>query len=114
MPALPIGAILAWKGAIIDIPDGYLLCDGNNGTPDLRDRMIIGAGDTYAPDDTGGAVNHNHTFTGDGHTHDWPAGVHVAGPGLWDKTSLIAFAAGTTDNANGLPPYYALAWIMKT
>lgn len=44
--------IVIWSGAIVDIPAGWALCDGNNGTPDLRNKFIIGAGDTYAVNDT--------------------------------------------------------------
>jgi len=108
------GIILIWSGSIVNIPAGYVLCDGNNGTPDLRNRFVVGAGDTYAVDANGGAVNHNHTFTGDGHNHiflggpDIQAGPHVSG------TTSTEEAAGTTDNGSSLPPYYALAFIMKT
>jgi len=44
--------ICLWYGASDNIPAGWALCDGNNNTPDLRDRFIIGAGGTYAPDET--------------------------------------------------------------
>lgn len=44
--------ICIWAGAIVDIPAGWALCDGNGGRPDLRDKFVIGAGNTYAPDDT--------------------------------------------------------------
>lgn len=44
--------ICIWAGAIVDIPAGWALCDGNDGRPDLRDKFVIGAGDTYAPDET--------------------------------------------------------------
>jgi len=46
------GLICLWSGAIVDIPAGWSLCDGGNGRPDLRNRFVIGAGDTYAPDET--------------------------------------------------------------
>jgi len=41
--SIPPGVIVMWSGTIADIPDGWALCDGNNGTPDLRDRFIVGA-----------------------------------------------------------------------
>lgn len=47
-----IGIICLWEGAIVDIPAGWQLCDGTNGTPDLRNKFVIGAGDTYAVNDT--------------------------------------------------------------
>lgn len=46
------GLICFWGGAIVDIPAGWKLCDGTAGRPDLRDKFIIGAGNTYNPDDT--------------------------------------------------------------
>jgi len=46
------GIIVLWGGAIVDIPAGWALCDGNAGRPDLRDKFIVGAGNTYAVDET--------------------------------------------------------------
>lgn len=46
------GIIVLWGGAIVDIPAGWALCDGNGGRPDLRDKFVIGAGNAYNPDDT--------------------------------------------------------------
>lgn len=60
---VPTGAILMWSGTVASIPEGWVLCDGNNLTPDLRDRFIWGAGDgaPFAdPGDTGGTLTHNH------------------------------------------------------
>ena len=51
---IPSGAIVMWSGSIGSIPAGYYLCDGQNGTPDLRDRFVGGAGNTYAVGNTGG------------------------------------------------------------
>lgn len=71
---VPSGAIMMWSGSIASIPSGWLLCNGSNGTPDLRDRFIVGAGSTYAVAATGGAAtvalstaelpSHTHTFSG--------------------------------------------------
>lgn len=80
-PAIPSGCILLWSGASGSIPSGYYLCDGNNGTPDLRNRFIVGAGDAYSVNQTGGSadaivVSHAHTATSTssvtdpGHTHN--------------------------------------------
>jgi len=111
---IPSGVILLWFGAIIDIPAGWVICDGNNGTPNLQDRFLVGAGDTYNPDNTGGAVNHNHDFTGDGHSHTFGGGVGIAGGIDVSSNTSADPAAGTTDNGSSLPPYHALAHIMKT
>lgn len=53
--SLPSGSIVAWYGQIADIPSGFALCNGSNGTPDLRDRFIVGAGSSYALNAKGGA-----------------------------------------------------------
>ena len=68
-----------WSGSSSNIPSGWLLCNGSNGTPDLRDRFIVGTGGSYGVGFTGGEVTHtltiaemprhNHTFTGKSHTH---------------------------------------------
>lgn len=68
-----------WSCAFTAIPTGWILCDGTNNTPDLRDRFIVGAGNGYAVGSTGGEAthtltvaempSHNHTFAGASHTH---------------------------------------------
>ena len=52
---IPSGVILMWSGSADNIPSGWLLCDGSNGTPPLQDRFIVGAGSAYQVNDTGGA-----------------------------------------------------------
>lgn len=64
--AFPIGGIIIWSGSIANIPSGWALCDGTNGTPNLRDRFVIGAGTSYAVNNTGGSkdasvIAHTHT-----------------------------------------------------
>lgn len=51
----PSGGIVMWNGSTTNIPSGWALCDGTNGTPDLRDRFIVGAGRNYSPNNIGGA-----------------------------------------------------------
>jgi len=78
---IPSGGIFLWSGSIGSIPAGYVLCNGSNGTPDLRDRFVVGAGSAYAVNATGGSadavvVSHTHaatstsTVTDPGHLHD--------------------------------------------
>lgn len=76
---VPLRGIILWPGAIVDIPANWVLCDGTNGTPDLRNVFIVGAGDAYTVDDTGGEdasnLEHRHASGGyaaaeDSHTHD--------------------------------------------
>ena len=107
------GLIMLWQGSIASIPNGWALCDGNNGTPDLRNKFVIGAGSTHAPNDIGGDTVHNHTFSGGGHNHNLIAGAVIgAGADIATSTSSSA-AAGTTELDGALPPFYALAYIMK-
>jgi hypothetical protein len=54
--AIPSGGIIIWSGSAAAIPTGWVLCNGSNSTPDLRDKFVIGAGSTYAVGDTGGAA----------------------------------------------------------
>ena len=67
---VPVGTIVLWSGTTSNIPTGWVLCNGSNGTPDLRDRFIVGAGSTYSVGATGGEASH--TLTEDelpSHTH---------------------------------------------
>ena len=164
---VPQNAIIMWSGAINQIPIGWALCDGTNGTPNLKDRFVVGAGNLYAVGVTGGSttkdISHTHT-TGDyalnvnqmpTHTHtvnELPhshtmsvsntgvgngttraAGAQSNSDGNYGSASSTSAITGITINNAGLgqahnhgptgiggsttqdimPPYYALAYIMK-
>lgn len=145
---IPSGAIILWSGSIGSIPSGWLLCNGTSGTPDLRDRFVVGAGSTYAVAATGGSANatlpsHTHTFTGaalGNHNHtlttnrtqksgnntpfmlsDPNVGENLDGSAAFNTNSVSAGTPSGTNSTEGssatnanLPPYYALAYIMKT
>ena len=140
-PTLPTGMILLWSGSIGSIPSGYVICDGTNSTPDLRDRFVIAAGSTYAVGATGGSadaivVSHTHTLTDPGHKHTTSVDGHLlfdnngatgvvpyGGPGTYpgtvftmatNTTGITLASTGTSGTNANLPPYYALAYIMKT
>jgi len=77
---VPSGGIIMWSGTINSIPIGWSICNGTNGTPDLRERFVVGAGGTYNVDETGGQnsvqltesqmPSHDHTMSSAGnHTH---------------------------------------------
>ncbi len=57
--ALPSGVIVMWSGTLATIPSGWALCNGSNGTPDLRDRFITSVGTGENPGATGGANSYN-------------------------------------------------------
>lgn len=131
--SVPSGAILLWSGSVSNIPTGFVICDGNNSTPDLRNRFVVGAGDTYAVDATGGSadavvVSHTHTVNDPGHNHSVPnsgsqnnsfdsgttVGNDTTGTSGTATTGITINSAGESGTNKNLPPYYALAYIMKT
>lgn len=65
---VPRGIIAMWYGSVASIPAGWALCNGANGTPDMRNRFVVGAGDDYSPLATGGANTHNHNAATTGST----------------------------------------------
>lgn len=105
---------MLWSGAIVDIPDGWILCNGAGGSPDLRDRFIVGAGSTYNPDATGGNPAHTHAFSADPHNHVLDAGAGIQAGALQGQTTSSNVATGVTDVTTVRPPWYALAFIFKT
>eukprot|EP01084_Bolivina_argentea_P286510 491500_1 len=54
---LPNNIVIIWHGLISEIPPGWNICDGTNGTPDLRDKFIIGGGNLHSLGDVGGSTN---------------------------------------------------------
>jgi len=108
------GMIIKFSGAIANIPSGFVLCDGNNGTPNLMNRSIIGAGDSYAVGATGGATTHGHTASQGGHTHILISGTDIAaGTDIANLTNSYAPSI-SVESGSSLSPWYALAFIMKT
>lgn len=75
---IPRGIITMWSGATNAVPSGWALCDGNNGTPNLKDRFIVGAGQSYGVGNTGG----NWTQTPSVWTNAAGTGINVAGTAI--------------------------------
>ena len=146
------GMIMMFTGS--SAPSGWAFCDGNNGTPDLRNRFIVGAGSSYSSGDTGGAndvtltatqmpnhahyfsgsQSHNHSFRGaSGNDHNDSTRVAVvmkndtnfsynfytATNNTGVQSATVTISGNTHQQGGGAahenrPPYYALAYIMKT
>lgn len=107
------GMIIIWTGLAADIPDGWAICDGENGTPNLRAKFLRGAGLPEHIGDLGGEAKHTHDFTGDGHDHEMAGGTSIqAGTGV-HHVVVDNVAVGTTDEEFNLPPFYTVAYIMK-
>lgn len=116
-PAVPRGIITMWSGSIASIPAGWALCNGQNSTPNLTDRFIVGAGNNHGPGNTGGATTHSHSvsFTSQyttldagtmpSHAHTGSIGAGSAGPsgniGAIGITGVLDYGQ-LTINANGL------------
>jgi hypothetical protein len=151
--SIPSGLISMWSGTIASIPSGWVLCNGSNSTPDLRNKFIIGAHSdtagvayttvTGSNTTTGGTkdaivVSHTHTATSavtdPGHLHTFTNYSNAGGAsdtpiiGSSNTTATVStnsavtgISVATTNASTGssgtdqnLPPYYALAFIMKT
>ena len=138
---VPAGAILIWSGSASDIPDGFVLCDGTNDTPDLRDRFILGAGKSYSVNSTGGEKEH--TLTVDempSHNHGLQDCYFIENSGAGQQfvsgyidlgSRYFGSSASDSDNNrlyyyshntenfgagkehNNMPPYYSLCYIMR-
>lgn len=107
--------IYGWAGLIAAIPRGFSLCDGTNGTPDLRDRFIVGAGSGFDISDVGGAVQINHDFTSSPHDHAIRGGADIASGATYDRLHTTSVAVtGTTDTTDTRPTFYALVFLKET
>lgn len=151
--SIPSGLISMWSGSIASIPSGWVLCNGSNSTPDLRNKFIIGAHSdtagvayttvTGSNTTTGGTkdaivVSHTHTATSSvtdpGHLHTFTNYSNAGGASdtpiigssntlttVSTNSAVTGISVATTNASTGssgtdqnLPPYYALAYIMKT
>ena len=121
------GMIILWSGAADAIPSGFVLCDGNNSTPNLSGRFVVGydaSNSDYDVNDTGGSESVTLTINQiPAHTHN----INLAVRAFYQEPRN--FGVGTDGSANNSedtgstgggqshenrPPYYALCYIMKT
>ena len=107
------GFICWWHSFLGSIPSGFVLCNGENGTPNLLDQVIYGAGTTPVGENLG-SVNHNHDFTSADHTARWDiGGTEVANAPNFDEISLSNAGTGKSNNVSSLPPFHGLLPIME-
>jgi hypothetical protein len=141
--SIPANIIIAWSGAINEIPDSWFLCDGENNTPNLKNRFIVCAGSSYALNATGGnadaiLISHTHSASSistiGSHTHTVSGRDNIGGSAVLgcygNATTQTNFDVSTSGGGEhnhdvstseegesptnkNLPPYYALAFIMK-
>lgn len=107
----PAGAIIMWEGGTKQIPHGWLFCDGNNGTPDMRNRVAMSVPDTAT--DPGAIVGqdsyaiaeaqlpaHSHsgsTSTDNAHIH---GGMNQSGGDSDDDTTSVGDGTDLDPNGN--------------
>ena len=123
------GMIILWSGAANAIPTGFVLCNGQNGTPNLSGKFVVGfdaSNGDYDVNDTGGAesvtltVNQipSHTHSYVGHTYPGSGPEQNQSGGPEDRTSFnvnkTTGSTGSGQSHENRPPYYALCYIMKT
>jgi microcystin-dependent protein len=143
---IPTGIIMMWSGFLNTIPPGWSLCDGRivNGvqTPDLRNKFIAGAGDSYSVGTNDGKdtvtlsidqlPTHNHTAKDSGHAHTYSdrCSGSPSDARKWNGTDFterdeaktteigianitVGYTGGSQPHENR-PPFYALYYIMKS
>ncbi len=133
----PLGAIVIWSGAIDEIPSGWALCDGANGTPDLSDRFVMGSSENLGVKGGASSVTlkvenippHSHLYFGD----DQLEGMDTTYGTTTKKADMYGYDADSKKSGNSkvyytsttggennaaksfsiLPPYIKLAYIMR-
>lgn len=120
---VPVGMISLWSGSEAAIPTGWALCNGSNGTVDLRDKFVIGAGTTYSVGATGGETthtltvdeipDHEHSIPGDNTSAVGTYNAVSANQGQSLQKSWTSGSAGGNQPHNNMPPYYALCFIQR-
>lgn len=126
MTTLPRGAVIMWSGTLRELEqlDHWVLCDGNNHTPDLRNRFVVGAGEYYNVGNIGGVnevvlsidqmPNHSHNINS-GRTSagaGWSANYDIYTANEGGSQNGTRHVGGSQAHENR-PPYFALYYIMK-
>jgi len=122
---VPSGTIVMWHGSIASIPTGWYLCNGSNGTPDLRNRFIVAAdadvGGVAMSTITGSATFFSDTGVIPAHTHTTQYGSTAAGTLYPEEPYTSDSNAGSSQNTGStgtgtkvISVFYSLSYIMKS
>lgn len=117
--AVPRGTVIAWYAKSGPFPTGWAICDGTNGTPDLRGRYVQGVAALAEIGRTPGSATHQHNFratSGDARTDPdgWNAmGMNRPNPPHSTGLDHSHAVSGTSENASSLPPSVTLIYLMK-
>lgn len=120
---VPKGSIIIWSGSASDIPDGWALCDGQDGRPDLRDKFVLGAGLNHSVGEIGGSETvtltegqmpaHRHGIG----TRETALGSNAVVPTGSGSASTHTFVRSDVSGEGkphpNMPPFYALCYIIK-
>ena len=130
---IPKGSIILWSGSINSIPNGWVLCNGNNGSPDLSGKFVLGAGNGVDVNSVGGEKEkslkienlpeHSHNYRDRYYSEAWgQIDNNLPGSRTGNDNDNKAFYKMDRTQSSGqlnakpfsiIPPYYALAYIMK-
>lgn len=126
---IPSGVIVMWSGATNALPDGWALCDGNGGRPNLLDRFIVGAGSSYGVGATGGRNSmqltvdqlppHSHAYVdtyfseNQGSNQGWFGSADSDWDNAPQSINRTTSNTGSNTAIDIRPLYYALAFIIK-
>lgn len=120
----PLGAIVVWSGTAENVPEGWSICNGENGTLDLRDKFVLAAGDGHEVGETGGSEEvtltidqmpqHDHRVNvGTNRTNDMVSAVYRTNVNEL-RTEFRSGYAGSSQPHPNMPPYYTALYIQKT
>jgi hypothetical protein len=116
MASFPIGSIILWASTQ-NIPAGWSVCNGQNGTPNLEERFPIGTTNSAKIGQIVGAPDHAHSVTGsttvpdNGSPNGTPLAFETQGQHKFIHTHSIN---GQTNTVSNLPPSTYVIFIMKT
>jgi hypothetical protein len=111
------GIILMWSGAVAEIPEDWVLCDGTNGTPDLRNQFVRATTSGEEPGTTGGSATHVHAVDPPPQSGGYPSSAVAQGLGTENlpgdtHVHTLDIPEFNSGSASSIPPYVKLAYVM--